>query len=216
MPNDVVGLEGRDSACGSAASLPWSFWVCLAVVFVGWFPCDTLSTTVGALRLHFHFFDLASVIARPSRLVTGVNRGDALTLPFGVLCLAAIAAPLAPRYVRHRLAQFGPCVPLCLMLACGVILYGVTSGDTFTAGPEPGSLTNALARFGNTLVGHASAVVARHITIGLGVWMSLPAAVYLARGALRGRWGYADRLPMATTTSTTPAAIPTTIRSLSK
>jgi hypothetical protein len=215
MPHDRVGLEGYHAARGSAASLPWPFWACLAAVFVGWFPCDTLTMTVGALRLHFHFFDLASVIARPSRLVVGVNRGDALTLPFGVLCLAAIAAPLAPSYLRHRLARFGPCVPLCLMLACGVILYGVTSGDTFTAAPGTGSIANALIRFGNTLAGHASAVVARHITIGLGVWMSLPAAVYLARGAVRGRWGYADRLPLPTTTSTTPAAIPTPVRSLS-
>jgi hypothetical protein len=209
MANDVFGSEGYGTGRGSTVPLPWPFWVCLAALLVGWFPCDTLSTTVGVLRLHFHFFDLASVIARPSRMVTGVNRGDALTLPFGVLCLAAIAATLAPRYLRHRLARFGPCVPLCLMLACGVILYRVTSGDTFTAAPGGGSIANALTQFGNTLAGHASAVVARHITIGLGVWMSLPAAIYLARGAVRGRWGYADRLPMPTTTSTTPAAIPT-------
>jgi hypothetical protein len=180
MAHDVVGLAGHDTARGSAVSLPLAFWVCLAAVFVGWFPCDALSTTVGALRLHFHFFDLAAVIARPSRLLTGINRGDVLTLPFGVLCLAAIAAPLAPRYVRHRLARFGPCVPLCLMLACGVILYVVTSGDTFTAAPGAGSIANALTRFGNTVAGHASAIAARHITIGLGVWLSLPATVYLA------------------------------------
>ena len=181
MAHDVVGLAGHDTARGSAVPLPLPFWVCLAVVFVGWFPCDTLSTTVGVLRLHFHFFDLAAVIARPSRLVTGVNRGDVLTLPFGVLCLAALAAPLAPRYLRHRLARFGPYVPLCLMLACGVILYIVTSGDMFTAAPGAGSIANALTRFGNTVAAHASAIAARHITIGLGVWMSLPATVYLAR-----------------------------------
>jgi hypothetical protein len=181
MAHDVVGLAGHDTARGSAVSLPLPFWVCLAAVFVGWFPCDALSTTVGALRLHFHFFDLAAVIARPSRLVTGVNRGDVLTLPFGVLCLAAIAAPLAPRYLRHRLARFGPYVPLCLMLACGVILYIVTSGDMFTAAPGAGSIANALTRFGNTVAAHASAIAARHITIGLGVWISLPATVYLAR-----------------------------------
>jgi hypothetical protein len=181
MAHDVVGLAEYDTARGSAVPLPLPFWVCLAVVFVGWFPCDTLSTTVGALRLHFHFFDLAAVIARPSRLVTGVNRGDVLTLPFGVLCLAALAAPLAPRYLRHRLARFGPYVPLCLMLACGVILYIVTSGDMFTAAPGAGSIANALTRFGNSVAGHANAIAARHITIGLGVWMSLPATVYLAR-----------------------------------
>jgi hypothetical protein len=136
------------------------------------------------LRLHFHFFDLAALIARPSRLLTGIHRGDALTIPFGVLCLAALAATLAPRFTRHPIARFGPCAPLGLMLLCGVVLYSVTSGDTFTAAPGASSITNALTRFGNTLVGHASTVAASHIATGLGVWLAFPAAAYLAYGAL--------------------------------
>jgi hypothetical protein len=185
----MVRLEGRhDAIRWLGGQLPWPFWVSLAAVFIGWFPCDTLTTSAGALRLHFHFFDLASLIARPARLLTGIHRGDALTIPFGVLCLAAIAATLAPRFVRHPIARFGPCVPLGLMLLCGVLLYSVTSGDTFTATPGASSVANALARFGNTLVGHASTVAARHIGIGLGVWLSLPAAVHLAHGALGRKW----------------------------
>ena len=181
----MVGPEGRRWLGGE---LPRPFWVSLAALCVGWFPCDTLTTTVGALRLHFHFFDLASLIAQPARLLTGIHRGDALTIPFGVLCLAALAATLAPRFVRHPIARFGPCAPLSLMLLCGVVLYSVTSGDTFTAAPGASSITNALAKFGNTLVGHASAAAARHIAIGLGVWLSFPAAVYLAHGALGRKW----------------------------
>jgi hypothetical protein len=186
---DLMALEGRpDAIHRSGGVLPWPFWVSVAAVFVGWFPCDALTTTAGALRLHFHFFDLASLIARPARLLTGIHRGNALTIPFGMLCMAALAATFAPRFVRHPIARFGPCAPLGLMLLCGVVLYGVTSGDTFTAAPGAGSVTKSLARLGNTLAGHASAVAARHITIGLGVWLSLPAALYLAHGALRGKW----------------------------
>lgn len=182
---------------GSGDPLPWPFWVALAAVFVGWFPCDTLTTAAGAVRLHFHFFDLASVIVRPSRLLTGIHRGTALTIPFGVLCLAALAATLAPRFVAHPVALLGPCVPFCLMLLCAVVLYGITSGDTFTAAPGAGGVTQSLTRLGNTLVGHASAVAARHISIGSGVWLSLPAAVYLAHGALRRKWLPA-RIPFGT------------------
>jgi hypothetical protein len=163
------------------------FWLSLAALCVGWFPCDALTTTAGALRLHFHFFDVASLIAKPARLVTGIHRGDALTIPFGVFCLIALAAPLAPRLSDHPLARYGPCVPLSLMLLCGVALYAVTSGDSFTVPAGANSVTQAFARVGNTLVGHASAVAARHVTIGLGVWLSLPAAIYLAHGALRGK-----------------------------
>jgi hypothetical protein len=54
-------------------------------------------------------------------------------------------------------------------------------------------------------------VAAQHIGVGLGVWLSLPAAAYLAYGSARGKWraGYAARLPTPTTTKTNPAAIPT-------
>jgi hypothetical protein len=191
--------------------LPWQFWTALAAVFVGWFPCDTLATSVGPIRLHFHFFDLASLILRPARLFTGVNRGDAITLPFGILCLAVLGATLAPRISRHRLAWLAPVLPLALMLVCGALLYWVSSGDAFTVDQNAGSIGSALARFGNTLVGHASAVAARHVGIGFGAWLSLAASAYLAHGTVKGKWRspQADRLPIPTTTSTTPAAIPT-------
>jgi hypothetical protein len=169
-------------------SLPWPFWACLAAVFVGWFPCDILSTTVGALRLHFNFFNLASLIAQPTRLITGLNRGDVLTIPFGVLCLAALAATLAPRLSTHPIARFGPCVPLALMLVCFAIFYAVTSGDTFVADPNAGHLSTAITHFGNVLANHASAMVASHISVGLGVWLSVPGVLYLAHGAMRGKW----------------------------
>jgi hypothetical protein len=191
--------------------LPWQFWTALAAVFVGWFPCDTLATSVGPLRLHFHFFDLASLILRPARLFTGVNRGDAITLPFGILCLAVLGSALAPRLSRHRLAWLAPVLPLALMLFCGSLLYAVSSGDAFTVDQHAGSIPGTLARFGNALVGHASEVAARHVGIGFGAWLSLAACAYLAHGAVRGKWRspQADRLPIPTTTSTTPAAIPT-------
>jgi hypothetical protein len=191
--------------------LPWQFWTALAAVFVGWFPCDTLATSVGPIRLHFHFFDLASLILRPARLFIGVNRGDAITLPFGILCLAVLGTTLAPRISRHRLAWLAPVLPLALMLICGALLYAVSSGDAFTVDQNAGSVPSVLARFGNALVGHASAVAARHVGIGFGAWLSLAACVYLAHGAAKGKWRspQADRLPIPTTTSTTPAAIAT-------
>jgi len=190
--------------------LPWPFWAALAAVFIGWFPSDTLSTTVGALRLHFHFFDLASLIARPTRLFTGVNRGDALTLPFGLLCVAVLAGTLSPRVYARPWARFAPAMPLALMLLCGAMLYGVTLGDTFTPPSDAGSIATALTKLGNALAGRASAVAARHITVGFGIWLALPAAVYLAHGALVGRWSdsYAERLPAPTTTNNKPIAMP--------
>jgi hypothetical protein len=189
MSGVMVNAGERTQMQWQGSSLPWPFWLSVTAVLIGWFPCDTLTTTVGALRLHFHFFDLASVIARPTRIITGVNRGDALTIPFGILCLAALAATLAPGFsVRKMIARFGPCAPLALMLATGALLYAVTSGDTFSATSDAGRITTALTHFGNILANHASAVVANRISVGLGVWLAAPGALYLAHGAIRGKW----------------------------
>lgn len=163
---------------------PWPFGVAVAVLVVGWFLGDALYTTVGAVQFHFHFFDLASVIARPIRLVTGVNRNDALTIPFGILCFAAITATVAPRYSARPVAQWGPCAPLALMLICGALLYRATAADTFVALPDAGQVATALVRLGNALAVRANSVAARHISVGAGVLLSLPAAAYLAYGSL--------------------------------
>jgi hypothetical protein len=74
------------------------------------------------------------------------------------------------------------------MLATGALLYAMTSGDTFTAAPDAGRITTALTHFGNILANRASAVVANRISVGLGVWLSVPGALYLAHGAIRGKW----------------------------
>ncbi|MEP6884870.1 MAG: hypothetical protein ABJC66_08980 [Gammaproteobacteria bacterium] len=174
----------------------WPFWAAFAALIIGWVPCDTFFTTVGALQLHFHFFDLASVIARPARLAIGVNRGDAWTIPFGILCIAAIAATVAPRYSSRRAAQWGPCAPLALMLICGALFYRAATADTFVAASDAGAVGVALAKLGNALAGRASAVAARHISVGLGLLLSFPAASYLAYGSLRVvREPQSDMLP---------------------
>jgi hypothetical protein len=194
--SNAAGAGARADRRASAP--PWPFWLSLAAVLIGWFPCDTLTTTVGALQLHVHFFDLASLIARPARIVTGLNRGDALTIPFGVLCMASLAATMAPGFSARRIARLGPCAPLALMLVTGAVLYAATSGDTFTAAPEAGRVTAALTHFGNLLVNRASNVVASRISVGLGVWLSVPGALYLALGAVRGGWPARATLAPAT------------------
>jgi hypothetical protein len=188
MSEVTLDIIERAQAKRRVVALPWPFWLAAAAVLVGWFPCDTLATTAGALRLHFHFFDLASIVARPARIVTGVNRGDALTIPFGILCLGALAAAAAPGFSARKIARFGPCMPLALMIVTGALLYAVTSGDTFTAAPDAGRIATALTRFGNLLANHASAAVANRISVGFGVWLSVPGAIYLAQGAIRGTW----------------------------
>jgi hypothetical protein len=181
-----VPLE-PERASDEPMELPeWLNLAAVALVFVGWFLLDTLATTIGAIGLDFQFFDMAAVIDQPARLFTGVgSNAGFLTIPFGVLCLAILAATLSPYVSGNRLARLARIGPLLLMLLCGGLLYHETSQDTFTAAQNSGEVTNALVNLANVMARHSVGVAARHIGIGAGAWVAALGALYLAYTGVR-------------------------------
>ena len=164
----------------------WLNLAAVVLVFVGWFLLNTLTTTIGAIELDFQFFDMAAIIAQPARLFTGVGSNAGwLTIPFGVLSLAILAATLAPYVSGNRLARLTRIAPLLLMIVCGAILYHETSQDTFTVAQNAGDVTNALVNLANVMARHSVGVVARHIGVGAGAWVAALGALYLAYTGLR-------------------------------
>jgi hypothetical protein len=164
----------------------WLNLAAVVLVFVGWFLLDTLSTSIGVIGLDFQFFDMAAIIDQPARLFTGIgSNAGLLTIPFGVLSLAVLAATLAPYVSGSRLARLARIAPLLLMLVCGGILYHETSQDTFTAAQNAGDVTNALVNLANVMARHSVGVAARHIGIGAGAWVAALGALYLAYTGLR-------------------------------
>jgi len=153
----------------------------LAAVLIGWFLLDTLSMSYGALRLDFHFYQFAAIIAQPTRLLRGIDAAtDLWTVPFTLLCLASLAAALLPGWLRLPGSRFGYLAPLLLMLICGGILYYETSRDTFAAVVTGNQVTNALLNLGNMMVRRAGTLVAKRINVGAGMWVSAAGALYLA------------------------------------
>jgi hypothetical protein len=157
--------------------------VALACIFFGWFLIDTFVVTLGSLQHGVRFFDISAVIADPTRMFFGIQ-GANLRIPFGLLCLLCLTAPLLPHFFKNRLAWLAYAAPLTLMLICAALLYWRTSGEMF-ASPADASRAGAnLIRFANGLVHQGSGVVARHIAIGVGGYVALIASIVLAlRGA---------------------------------
>jgi hypothetical protein len=187
---ESTSKEALDSAPTVAFEEPRALpeWVTLAavgLVFVGWFLMDTLSTSIGALGLDFHFFDMAAIIAQPARLFTGTGSAGFLTIGFGVLSLAVLASTLTPYVSGSRLARLARLAPLLLMLLCGGILYHETSQDTFVAALNASDVTNALVNLANVMARHSLGYAARHIGIGAGAWVAAVGALYLAYTGVR-------------------------------
>jgi len=161
-------------------------WIALGLIFIGWFVLDALTTTLGSVSLEFHFYEVAALIARPLRILVGMGDGaNLITIPFALLCLALLVAPLVPALGEGALAPAVRLAPLVLMLGCGAILYHETQQDTFTAARDAGDLTNSLVGLANSLTHSAAQLVARHISLGAGSWLAGAGAVLLAFGGAR-------------------------------
>ena len=187
-PASIPGGDPEGAAPRSErAPLPeWVSLLALALVFSGWFLMDTLRTSIGAITLEFHFFDMAAIIAEPARLFTGVGSNLAyLTLPFGLLCALVLASTLAPYLSGSRTARLARGAPLLLMLVCGAILYSQTSQDTFVAAQSAGDVSNALINLANVMARHTIGVVARHVGVGGGAWVAAAGALYLGYTAVK-------------------------------
>jgi hypothetical protein len=154
----------------------------LLCILFGWFFLDTLVVTLGSLQHGVRFFDLSSVIADPTRLFFGVP-GFTVRLLFGAVCALCLLAPLLPHLRRGRVNWLGYLAPLLLMAICGVVLYSRTSSELLVAPSNAGRAGSNLIRFANDLLHQGSGLVARHVSVGLGGYLAMIAAMVLA---LRG------------------------------
>jgi hypothetical protein len=171
--------QGTVRATTRAVDVP--MLLALAAILIGWFLLDTLSMSYGVVRLDFHFYQFAAIIAQPARLLRGIDTAsDLWTLPFTLLCLASLAAALLQGQLRLPGSRFGYLAPLLLMLVCGGILYYETSRDTFTAAVAGNQVTDTLINLGNLMVRRAGTLVAKRISVGAGMWVSAAGALYLA------------------------------------
>jgi hypothetical protein len=164
-------------------------WLALACVLLGWFGLNTLVATFGPVVHVVHFYDLPVVMRDPGWLVTGVDDVFPLArMAFGFVCLVAVTAPLLPRLGFPKVPYLLSAAPFLLMLLCGIVLYVKSSSTHVDATAGLGKLGGYLAKWANGATAWGGDVVARHITIGAGGYLSFIASGFLAiRGILRPR-----------------------------
>ena len=161
-------------------------WIALVCLAVGWFFLATLVTTIGSVQQKYHFFDMLTVMLNPAWLLYGLGSSRPMeSVAFGLLDLVVLVLPIVPFIVRKRSASLLSVAPLVLMLLSGYALYKRTSGPYFAATERGGHWTHALVNFGNALAESVGDAVARHISVGLGAYLALLAALFLAVKGLR-------------------------------
>jgi hypothetical protein len=164
-------------------------WLALACVLLGWFGLNTLVATFGPIEHTVRFYDLPMVMHDPRWLLIGVQEASALSrVVFGLVCLVVLTAPLLPRLAFARVPYLLSAAPFLLMLLCGIVLYVKSSSTHIEASAGLGRLGGYLAKWANGATSWSGDVVARHIAIGAGGYLSFLASGFLAvKGVLRPR-----------------------------
>jgi len=166
------------------AEIDVSAKLAIVCVLFGWFFMNTLVVSLGSLQHGVHFYDMAAVIADPTRLFFGVDTSFQRVF-FGLICLVCLAAPVVPHLVHGKAAWLAYLAPLALILVCGILLYSRTSGEFFSAPSDANSMSGGLLRFANDLVRQGSDLVSRHIAVGAGGYLALIGSAILAAQGVR-------------------------------
>jgi hypothetical protein len=156
-------------------------WVALACIAVGWFWLNTLVATFGPIQHVVRFYELPVVMRDPRWLLTGISDAYPLSrVLFGIVCLVVITAPLLPRLIFPRVPYLLSSAPFLLMLLCGIVLYVKSSTTHIEATDSLGRIGGYIARWANGTTTWAGDVVARHIAIGAGGYLSFLASGFVA------------------------------------
>jgi hypothetical protein len=175
-------LAGR--MLGAATQVDTSSRWAIAFILVGWFFIDTLTVSLGSLQHGIRFFDIAAVIADPTRMFFGVESSVQRVL-FGLVCLACLLAPLAAHLSRSRFASFGYLAPLLLIAICGALLYSKSSSEFISAPSDANSVSSDLIRLANRLLRQGSGLAAKHVAVGVGGYVALIGSLVLAAQGVR-------------------------------
>jgi hypothetical protein len=170
----------------SRATIDPGTFIAMGGLLAGWFFMASLVTDLGLLQQSVCFYELLGVVNDPAGRLSGVNASQPLaTFAFGVLCIAAIAAPILPLFWRRRIASLGYFVPLVLMVAGFALLYAKTSAAHAPVDDSAHSLSAYLARAAAKAAARAGDYAATRISIGAGTYVAFLSCCYLAFRGVR-------------------------------
>jgi hypothetical protein len=137
------------------------------VLVLGWFFLNALTYDAGFVgRLNFTFWRVLGFLNSPGGLegLANVRDGGSAGI-YGLLALAALAGPFVSAFWKDKRAMLGAVLPLVFMILVAIL---VRSAITSTTRGMPSEIADA-----------ARAELTSGISLGLGAYLSVLAALYL-------------------------------------
>lgn len=150
----------------------------MLIILVSWIWLPAVSVTIMAgMKQSATLFDVLRLANSGATLQNFSQLGSASSGLYGLVCVAAMFAPLLPTFLKHKYAPLGYCAPLAFLAIAALSIY-----------MQVRSMANAArdsmrAFAGNRMDEMADAMMqqfSQAISVGFGTYLSLAAALYLA------------------------------------
>jgi hypothetical protein len=166
----LAAARAKGSALASSAVARFGIPTLAAtgLLIIGWFFLSTISINTGFLgKMDFTFWRVLSFVnARNAFEALGTLKDGGSAGFYGLLALIALAGPFLSTFWKDRRAVLGGLLPLLFMLLVALLVRSAISSTTAGA---PAEMMDA-----------ARSEIMKQISVGMGAYVSLLAAIYLA------------------------------------
>lgn len=154
--------------------------IALLALWAGWWFFDWVSVrVVGNMVARYSFWDMLKMLSSGNALEA--MRYSQSSLGFwNLVALACAVAPLAPLFTRHRLASLGLAAPLAFMVLQGARLYWGISSAVSEMQQQMSIVGGQMGRMLRDVGSQMQAEILKSISLGLGLYLSVAAALVLA------------------------------------
>jgi hypothetical protein len=142
--------------------------IATGLLIIGWFFLSTISINAGFLgKMDFTFWRVLSFVnAKNAFEVLGTLKDGGSAGFYGLLALIALACPFLSTFWKDRRAVLGGLFPLLFMMLVALLVRNAIASATAGAPAEAMDV--------------ARDEIAKQVSVGMGAYVSLLAAIYLA------------------------------------
>jgi hypothetical protein len=169
----AVKSKGGALASSAVARFGMATIIAAGLLLIGWFFLTTISYNAGFLgRLNFTFWRILAFINSSNAMESlGTLKDGGSAGFYGFLAIICLAGPFLASFWKDRRALLGGILPLAFMLFVAVLVRNSLVG---MAGNVPAEIMN-----------EARTEILKGISVGLGAYVSILAALYLAYSGIK-------------------------------
>lgn len=199
----VAKERGGKLAAGLVGRFGVARLVAAALLVIGWWFLSTVTVDASMLgKLKISFWQLLGIVntGNPLEALAGGLRGGGTGL-YGLVAVLCLVAPFVSHLWKDRRAHLAGVLPLAFMGFVVLMIY-LRLNDLDQAGRQQSAMMGG--EFQGMVAGfqqEARNAMREAISMGMGFWLALAAALYLAVRAVR------DFLSSSANPTTTPAGV---------